>query len=56
VKLLWKYLKNYKKLVFLALALATVNQVFSLFDPLLIGKLIDRCVKQIPGFEKNGCI
>ncbi len=42
MKLLFQYLKPYKKLVFLALFLATVNQVFSLFDPMLIGKLIDR--------------
>ena len=29
-------------MVLLALFLATINQVFSLFDPMLIGKLIDR--------------
>jgi ATP-binding cassette subfamily B protein len=53
VKLLWKYLKNYKGLVFLALALATVNQIFSLLDPMLLGRIIDRCVKVIPFYHKD---
>ena len=42
MKLLLQYLKPYKSMIFLALGLATINQVFSLFDPMLIGKLIDR--------------
>jgi ATP-binding cassette subfamily B protein len=53
VKLLWKYLKNYKGFVFLALALATVNQIFSLLDPMMLGKLIDHCVTKIPTFHDN---
>lgn len=36
------YLKPYKGLVFLALLLAVINQTFSLLDPLIFGKLIDR--------------
>ena len=42
MKLLLQYLKPYKAMIILALGLATINQVFSLFDPMLIGKLIDR--------------
>src|SRR5436190_15213574 len=42
MNLLLGYLRNYKKLVFLALFLAAINQVFSLLDPLIIGKMIDR--------------
>ncbi len=42
MKLLLQYLKPYKGMIGLALFLATINQVFSLFDPMLIGKLIDR--------------
>lgn len=42
MKLLLQYLKPYKWLVVLALVLAAFNQVFSLFDPLLIGKVIDK--------------
>ncbi len=42
MKLLLQYLKPYKWLIVLAIALASINQVFSLFDPLLIGKVIDK--------------
>ncbi len=40
--LLFQYLKNYKVLIFLALLLAAVNQIFSLLDPYIFGKIIDR--------------
>jgi ATP-binding cassette subfamily B protein len=39
--LLYGYLKGYWKLVALALVLATVNQVFSLLDPLIFRHVID---------------
>jgi len=39
--LLFTYLRNYKGLVALALALATINQVFSLLDPLIFRHVID---------------
>ncbi|RPI70605.1 MAG: ABC transporter ATP-binding protein, partial [Ignavibacteriales bacterium] len=42
MKLLYSYLKNYWKLVLLALLLAAVNQVFSLLDPYIFGKIIDK--------------
>jgi len=42
MKLLYSYLKNYWKLVLLALLLAAINQVFSLLDPYIFGKLIDK--------------
>lgn len=41
MKLLYSYLKQYWKLVFLALVLATVNQTFSLLDPLVFRYVID---------------
>ena len=41
MKLLLSYLKDYKFLVVLALVLATVNQVFSLLDPLIFRYVID---------------
>jgi ATP-binding cassette subfamily B protein len=41
MKLLYSYLKQYWKLVFLALLLATVNQTFSLLDPLVFRYVID---------------
>ncbi|WP_395808477.1 ABC transporter ATP-binding protein [Daejeonella sp.] len=44
MKLLLEYLKNYKSLIFLALLLAAVNQVFSLLDPWIFRKIIDTYV------------
>src|SRR3984893_5573916 len=41
MRLLYAYLRNYWGLVALALALATVNQVFSLLDPLIFRHVID---------------
>ena len=41
MKLLFGYLKKYRGLVLLALLLATINQVFSLLDPLIFRHVID---------------
>src|SRR6187401_3215276 len=40
--LLYHYLRKYKALIALALMLATINQVFSLLDPLILRYVIDR--------------
>ncbi len=42
MKLLWNYLKNYKKLLAAALILTTINQVFSLLDPQIFRIIIDK--------------
>src|SRR5262245_39471563 len=42
MKLLYAYLRNYWRLVLLALTLAAVNQIFSLLDPLILRYVIDR--------------
>jgi len=42
MRLLYGYLRGYWKLVLLALLLATVNQVFSLLDPLIFRHVIDK--------------
>jgi ATP-binding cassette subfamily B protein len=42
MKLLWTYLRRYRGLVALALLLATLNQVFSLLDPLIFRHVIDK--------------
>ena len=42
MRLLWNYLRHYKKLLIGALVLATINQVFSLLDPQIFRILIDR--------------
>lgn len=41
MKLLVKYLKKYKSLVILSLTLAAINQVFSMFDPVILRYIID---------------
>jgi ATP-binding cassette subfamily B protein len=41
MKILYAYLRNYWSLVALALVLATINQVFSLLDPLIFRHVID---------------
>ena len=41
MKILIKYLKPYKWLVLFTLILAAINQTFSLFDPMIFGRLID---------------
>lgn len=49
---LWKYLKAHKKTLAIALILATINQVFSLMDPLIFRLIIDDYATkaaQIPG-------
>ena len=42
MKILIQYIKPFKGLVFLAFLLAAINQTFSLFDPMIFGKLIDQ--------------
>lgn len=42
MKLLLSYLKRYRGLVFLSFVLATINQGFSLLDPVFFGKMIDQ--------------
>jgi ATP-binding cassette, subfamily B, bacterial len=45
--LFWKYLKKYKGLLILALALAAINQLFSLLDPQIFRILIDNYVTKV---------
>lgn len=47
MKLLIAYLKRYQKTLFLALGLATINQSFSLLDPIITGKLIDQVLWKV---------
>lgn len=41
MKLLFSYLKQYWKLLILALTLAAINQIFSLLDPLVFKSIVD---------------
>lgn len=46
MRILWRYLGGYWRLVLLALALAATNQLFSLLDPLIFRYLIDNYATQ----------
>jgi len=55
MKLLLFYLSRYKALIFLALILAAVNQVFSLLNPYILGNyLIDPFANKAKYFRDNG--
>jgi ATP-binding cassette subfamily B protein len=55
MKILLTYLKPYKWHIILALALAGINQTFSMFDPMIFGKLIDRFASH-PKIADNGSL
>lgn len=42
MKVLWKYLKPHRMLIFLSLLLAAGAQLLNLLDPVIFGKIIDR--------------
>lgn len=41
MKILWTYLKPYRWFILLALVLAGIAQILSLYDPIIFGKIID---------------
>jgi ATP-binding cassette subfamily B protein len=53
MKLLINYLKRYKGLVALALLLATINQLFSLLDPLVFKMIVDDYAAHARDFTKQ---
>lgn len=53
MKTLLRYLKPHKWLLILSLALATVNQVFSLFGPAITGNILDKLVTHPNFFNKE---
>jgi ATP-binding cassette subfamily B protein len=52
MKLLLHYLRNYKGLIAIALLLATVNQVFSLLDPHITGRIVDRFIERRTALDR----
>lgn len=56
MKLLISYLKRYKGLVLLTFLLAAVNQVFSLLDPYIFGKILDKFASNPKGYTQNDYI
>ncbi|MCC7514207.1 MAG: ABC transporter ATP-binding protein [Bacteroidia bacterium] len=53
MKILIQYLKRHWKLVLLALLLAAVNQCFSLLDPLIAGKMLDRFAMHVSDYNDD---
>lgn len=53
MKILLNYLKEHNKLILFALVLATVNQVFSMLDPFLVGKIIDKYLTKFDQYERE---
>lgn len=47
MKLLWTYIKPHRKLLFAALALATINQGFSLLDPQIFRLIVDNYATKV---------
>jgi ATP-binding cassette subfamily B protein len=55
MKLLLQYLSRYKGLILLALAMAAINQIFSLLNPYILGNyLIDPYANKAEHFRNNG--
>jgi ATP-binding cassette subfamily B protein len=55
MKLLFQYLTRYKGLIFLALVMAAINQIFSLLNPYILGNyLIDPYANKAESFRVNG--
>lgn len=46
MKILLRYLQNYKGLIAVALLLAAISQVFSLLDPHITGKIVDNFIEK----------
>jgi len=56
MKILWTYLKPFKKWLFLAMALAGVSQVLQLIDPIIFGKIIDQYALNPEGMPESELI
>src|SRR5438552_3793894 len=53
MRLLWNYLKQYKKILFGTLVLATINQVFSLLDPQIFRIIVDKYIGHIHDLSRS---
>lgn len=53
MKLLWGYIKHQKRILFGALVLATINQVFSLLDPQIFRVIVDRYAAHASSFSRS---
>lgn len=53
MKILFSYLRHYKRYIFLALILATINQVFSLLDSVVIRHVVDDYGSKVDAYKNN---
>ena len=53
MNLLFTYLKRYKKTLGIALLLAAISQIFTMIDPIIIGKLVDQVIVPIHTLAKE---
>ena len=53
MQILFTYIKAHKSLLYIALFLAAINQCFSLFDSIIIGKLLNECGVGVANFNHN---
>jgi len=53
MQLLWQYLKKQQKLLYLALFLATINQVFSLLDPQIFRIIVDKYASNVANLTRQ---
>ena len=53
MRLLWSYLLRYKRLIFAALVLAAVNQIFSLLDPQVFRLIVDRYALKVNSMPRE---
>jgi ATP-binding cassette subfamily B protein len=51
--LIWNYVKEYKKILFLALFLAAINQFFSLLDPQIFRLIVDNYATKAGELSRN---
>lgn len=56
MKLIWQYLKPFRKTLFGALILAAINQFFSLLDPQIFRLIIDRYASKINDLDRTDFI
>lgn len=56
MKIIWKYLKPFKGLLFISMGLAAIAQVLELIDPIIFGKIIDLYAVNIDGRTESELI
>ncbi len=53
MKIIWKYLKPFKGLLFVSMGLAAIAQVLELIDPIILGKIIDNFAVDTGGRDER---